>query len=466
MKVKSERSSYSKEDQAENKAVMSQPSKGSFEPKPLQQTELLANLPGAVIWELLSYLDTESIISLAGVNTILRQLVMARFHLTMSLPFSSTFSNHLQKNPYSHIKPLLRLRISHLTPDFIRKELMLQAPPVQQLAITKQLLLLNLSSLTHLCLHLEHTETEDTNNYRLAFLAMMQTTGILKQLDKLHMMVHQSFLQHLLPENFGQHLMRDGLRVTKLILTISGEQSSRDIVVTADEYKRGLENFVSLVRASKLVLNISKEPAATKKIKKVLTNNHVEYFELVAPCTFQASLKMSAVREVKVSTPGHGCNLPSHLLGKCVLDWRMVRDGCPALKVIGGVNVKEFKEIRRRKNKGEKVKKTSRTIKVGKHIRRLRFVHAINVNKLCISYFRCGSCEGCKKANCGQCRNCKDMKVFGGKGTRAQACEGRKCLRMLGGSGKDKKQGRKAESQELPKIPVVKWTKFILCTIK
>jgi len=449
MKVKS------KEDRVENDAVITQGnkshSKESTELKPSHPTEHLSNLPGAVIWELLTYLDTDSIISLAGVNTVLRQLVMARFHLTMSLPFSSTFSNHLQKNPYLHIKPLLRLRISHLTPDFIRKELMLQAPPVQQLAISKQLLLLNLSSLTHLCLHLEHTETEDTNNYRLAFLAMMQGTGLLRQLDKLHMMVHQSFLQHLLPENFGQHLMSDGLKVTKLILTISGEQSSRDIVVTADEYRRGLENFVSLVRAIKLVLNISKEPAATKKIKKVLTNSHVEYFELVAPCTFQASLKMSAVKEVKVSTPGHGCNLPSHLLGKCVLDWRMVRDGCPALQVIGGVKVKEFKEIRRRKIKGEKVKKaSSRTIKVGKHVRRLR----------------CGSCEGCRRANCGQCRNCKDMKVFGGRGTRAQACEGRKCMRMVGGSGKDKKLGSKAESQALPKIPVVKWTKFILCTIK
>ena len=62
------------------------------------------------------------------------------------------------------------------------------------------------------------------------------------------------------------------------------------------------------------------------------------------------------------------------------------------------------------------------------------------------------------------------MRCFGGRGTRAQACEERKCLGMDGGSGKDMKQGKdwdpKKPIQELPKIPVVNWTKFILCTIK
>lgn len=455
MKVKSERI-YSQEEclksisNNENTQVKSE-IKGSPAEATLPPTDFLSKLPAAVIWELICYLDTDSKVALAGVNTVLRELVTVRFHMTLSLPFSSAFSNHLQKNPYSHIKPVLRLRVSHLTPDFIRKELMLQAPPVQQLPITKQLLLLNLSTLTHLCLHLEHTETEDTNNYRLAFLAMIQSIGLLRQLHKLHLMVHQSFLQHLLPENFGHHLMKDGLSVNILILTISGEQSSRDIVVTAEEYRKGLEFFVSLVRSPKLVLNISKEPASTKKTKKILTNEYVECFELVAPCTFQAELKMRVVKELKVSTPGHGCSLPSHLLGKCVLDWRMIRDGCPVLRVIGGLKVKEFKDIRSRRKKEEKVKKASnRTIKVGKHVRRLR----------------CNTCEGCRRPNCGQCRNCKDMKVFGGKGTRAQACEGRKCYRMVGGSVKDRKQGRKYEPQALPRIPVVKWTKFILCTIK
>jgi len=420
-------------------------------------TDLLSKLPDTVLWELLFYLDTDSIVALAGVNTILRKLVMTRFHLTTTLPFSTAFANHLQKNPYSHLKPVLRLRVSHLTPDFIRKELMQQSLPVQQVSISKQLFLLNLSTLTELCLHLEHTENEDTNNYRLAFLAMLQSTGVLRQLAKLHMMVHQSFLQHLLAENFGLHLMRDGLSVRKLILTVSGEQSSRDITVTAEEYRQGLENFVSLVRASDFVLNISKEPPASKKIKKVLINEFVECFALVAPCDFQAELKMRKVKEVKVSTPGQNCSLPSHLLGKCVLDWRMVRDGCPALQVIGGVKVKEFKEIRARRKKDERMTRKPRgrakTIKVGKHIRRLR----------------CGDCEGCRRSNCGRCRNCRDMKCFGGKGTRAQACEGRKCLKMEG-SGKDGKHGRnsdhKASSKDFPKIPVVNWTKFILCTIK
>jgi len=431
----------------------------SSSPSPLftNNSDFLSKLPSGVVWQLLYYLDTDSVVSLAGVNNILRQLVMSRFHLTMALPISTAFANHLQKNPYSHNKPVLRLRISHLTPDYIRKDLVLQTLPVQQLAISKQLLLLNLSTLTDLCLHLEQTENEDTNNYRLAFLALLQSTGLLRQLTKLHIMMHQSFLQHLLPDNFGVHLMKDGLSVDMLVITVSGEQSTKDINVTADEYGKGLENFVSLVKSRKFVLNICKEPS-TKKIVKILTNDYVECFELVAPCNFLAELKMSQVKKVLVSTPGQNCSSATHQLGKCVLDWRMVRDGCPGLKIFGGVGVKQFKEMRaRRKKEKEHMRKASsrtKIIKVGKHKRRLR----------------CGECEGCKRANCGACRNCKDMRCFGGRGTRAQACEGRKCLGMMGGKGKDRKHGKdsgtKGPSQELPKIPVVNWTKFILCTIK
>jgi len=93
----------------------------------------------------------------------------------------------------------------------------------------------------------------------------------------------------------------------------------------------------------------------------------------------------------------------------------------PVLQVIEGVKVKEFKEIGVKRKRDERMTRNPRgrakTIKVGKHIRR-----------------RCGDCEGCRRPNCGRCRNCWDMKCFGGKGTRAQACEGRKCLKM-GGSG-------------------------------
>merc|ERR1712142_1126496 len=40
---------------------------------------------------------------------------------------------------------------------------------------------------------------------------------------------------------------------------------------------------------------------------------------------------------------------------------------------------------------------------------------------------RCGECSGCVTENCGVCVNCKDMKKFGGKGTKKQACIHRKC---------------------------------------
>ena len=88
-----------------------------------------------------------------------------------------------------------------------------------------------------------------------------------------------------------------------------------------------------------------------KKIKKNLIKDYVECFELVALCNFQAELKLLKVREISISTPGQNCTLPSHQLGKCVLDWRMVREGCPDLQIFGGVGVKEFKEIRANRKK-------------------------------------------------------------------------------------------------------------------
>ena len=81
----------------------------------VNSTVTLSQLPSCVIWQLLCFLDTDSIVSLAGVNTTLRQLVMSRFSLSVSVPFTSSFSSHLLANPYSHNKPVLRMRISKLT---------------------------------------------------------------------------------------------------------------------------------------------------------------------------------------------------------------------------------------------------------------------------------------------------------------------------------------------------------------
>eukprot|EP00092_Neocalanus_flemingeri_P000276 GFUD01000296.1.p1 GENE.GFUD01000296.1~~GFUD01000296.1.p1 ORF type:complete len:452 (-),score=130.40 GFUD01000296.1:42-1397(-) len=424
---------------------------------PFVPTDILSQLPSCVVWQLLSYLDTDSIVSLAGVNTTLRQLVIARFNLTMTLPITPSFANYLKQNPYSHNKSVLRLRISHLTPDYIKQDKMDHSSHVQQLPISKQLLLINLSSLTTLCLHLEQTDNVDISSYRLAFLALLQSTGVFKQLTKLHLTTFKSFLLNLLPENFGSNFMKDALSVDKLVITLSGEQSTKEKEENTEDYRKGLENFVSMVKARKFVLNIGNEPS-NKKIVKILSNDYIQCFELVAPCNFQPKLKMSRVRELNMSTTGQNCPVQpaSHQLGKCVLDWRMVRDGCPRLKVFGGVNVKEFKEMRVKKKKEQEFMKKvrARTVRVGKHKRRLR----------------CGECEGCKKSNCGKCRNCKDMKMFGGKGTGRQACEGRKCQGMAGGKVEVKKQSqdtaREGLAKDIPKVPVVNWTKFILCSIK
>lgn len=41
--------------------------------------------------------------------------------------------------------------------------------------------------------------------------------------------------------------------------------------------------------------------------------------------------------------------------------------------------------------------------------------------------WRCKSCQACLRPDCGKCVACKDMRKFGGKGTKAKACESRAC---------------------------------------
>jgi len=40
---------------------------------------------------------------------------------------------------------------------------------------------------------------------------------------------------------------------------------------------------------------------------------------------------------------------------------------------------------------------------------------------------RCGICSGCRAKECGNCSACKDKPKFGGKGTRRQCCQQRRC---------------------------------------
>ena len=410
----------------------------------------LSQLPACVIWQLLSYIDTDTTVSLAGVNTSLRYLVIARLKLAVSLPFTTSFSNHLKQDPYSHNKPVLRMRISHLSPDYIRLDRMLHSNSVHHLPISRQLFLLNLTSLTDLCLHLEQTKFGDIHNYRLAFLALLQSTGVLKQLRKLHLTVHHTFLLNLLPGNFGSRLMKDALSVDHLVISLMEQRAN--IKEDTSEYKQGLENFVSLVKSTKFALNIFTEPADTT-IEKILTNDYIEDFKLTAPCQFRAQLKMSQVRQMEVSTSKDRCPLfqTGHQTGKCVLDRDVVAKGCPKLQVFAGVKVEEFDKIEARKRKESLKIEKARTGKGGGQKRRLR----------------CGDCEGCSRPNCGNCKNCKDMRSFGGKGRLKQVCETRKCEELAGGSQEQDADlgGSDQETQELPPIPVAIWEKFILCTI-
>jgi hypothetical protein len=54
---------------------------------------------------------------------------------------------------------------------------------------------------------------------------------------------------------------------------------------------------------------------------------------------------------------------------------------------------------------------------------------------------RCNACAGCRAVDCGQCRTCRNSTRFGGPGTLRQACEHRRCSRMVARPPKIAKHG-------------------------
>jgi len=408
----------------------------------LKKGNFIYRLPSVVMSQLLCYLDTNSLVSLSQVSKKIKKFVTKCFHLSLDLPFTTSFARKIQKNAYIYLKPVLRLKIGHLAPDFIRKNLMLHTLPIQQVPISKQLMLLNLDSLTHICLNLDITENEHTNKYREGFLGMLQSTGALKSLRLLHLVMHQSFLQHFLPENHGRRLMMDGFWADTLVLAVTGVNSSSDDI--CEGFSNGLRSFIKQVRALKFKLYMCNKQWNEKTTLK-FENDFIEYFEIVAPCSFKAEISFSLLKSFVVSTSEITCLKNKHILGKCVIDWRMVRDGCPALETFGGIDLVEFKKIRLKSLRNETTNKT-RITKKSKNKRRLR----------------CGNCKGCQKDNCGKCLNCKDMKRFGGKGTRAQACEERKCISMEGLKNKELYES----SGDVLTLNVVNAAKLRNCTFR
>jgi hypothetical protein len=48
---------------------------------------------------------------------------------------------------------------------------------------------------------------------------------------------------------------------------------------------------------------------------------------------------------------------------------------------------------------------------------------------------RCGECAACLRQDCGSCVHCLDMKKFGGRGIKKQACAHRKCEKIHSEAG-------------------------------
>ena len=185
----------------------------------------LGQLPPCVLWQLLHYLDTNGIVALAGVNTNLRNMVMAVYNLSVNIPFTTKYANYLQKNPYDHNKPVLRLKINNICPDFIRLDKSLQFNSAQHIPVSHQVLLINMSTLTQVCLSLEQTAFKSIEVYRMAFLGMLQSIGLFKKLSKLHLTISQSALLILEPQQLGMRIVKDALKVDHLVITVMKDQN-------------------------------------------------------------------------------------------------------------------------------------------------------------------------------------------------------------------------------------------------
>jgi len=372
----------------------------------------LNELPSSIIWHLLQYLDTDSILALAGTNTNLRGIIVAKYNLSVSIPFTNEYYNRLVENPYSHNKPVLRIRISKLCPDFQKQDKDVQPNTILNLRASQQLLLTNMSNLTQACLQLEQTEFTDIAAYRVAYLGMLQSVGLFKKLSKLHLTLSQLSLLNFEPGSFGTRIVKDALMVKHLVITITKSDSFKDKFFKNRDsriFTSALQNFISSIKSKSLVLNIGSIPCSRASEVLDLTNNNVEEFKLIAPCLFKSKLTMENLKVLNIATSDQICTIDKfggHLVGKCVLNSSSSIDGCIGLEKFAGVKFRELKELE------------ALTTKLPKS------------NNL-FKKRRCGECENCKNENCGKCRNCRDMKQFGGENRLRQACERRRCEAML-----------------------------------
>ena len=119
--------------------------------------------------------------------------------------------NRLLENTYSHNKPVLRIRISKLCPDFQKQVKDVQSNTILNLRRSHPLLLMNISNLTRACLHLEQTEFTDVAAYRVAYLSMLQSVGLFKKLSKLHLTLSQLSHLNFDPGNYGTRIVKDAL---------------------------------------------------------------------------------------------------------------------------------------------------------------------------------------------------------------------------------------------------------------
>jgi len=393
----------------------------------------LNELPSGIIWELLQFLDTDSIVALAGTDTTLRGLIVAKYNLSVSIPFTLGYYNHLLDNPYSHNKPVLRMRISRLRPDFIRQDKEVQPSTIVNLHASQQLLLTNLSNLTHVCLHLEQTEVDCIAAYRVAYLGMLQSIGLFKKLSKLHLTLSQLSFLDFEPGTFGTRIVKDALLVKHLVITIIKNHSSKDKNRDSRIFTTALQKFISSVKSKSLVLDIGRISCSKESEVLDLTNNNVEEFKLIAPCLFKSKLTMENLKVLNIATNDQKCTLDKfgHRVGRCVLNSSSIIDGCPCLEKFAGVEIRELKEL-----------------------------ESLITNMPKSSLFkkrRCGECESCKNENCGKCRNCRDMKQFGGENRLRQACEMRRCEAML--------INKNSDAERLPVMKVQPWKTSISCTI-
>jgi len=304
----------------------------------------LVQMPALVLRRITHFLDVTSLENLAAACDFFHKLVSARGVTTLNIPFSNKFIAELNAVKTYHKKEVFRLRSLKEDDTCVPDD---EAVFVEYM-ISSQLALVNLKKLREVQLMPSTLEAqgqvERATNSRLAVFVDFDRI-LMRRLDQLGCLTNLTRLEVLVDKQC--HLEEHMSHLTNLIKLGLTVTSLKAISTTDFEtFLCRLESLVTSCRASELTIRVVAE--RKRKYVKVFSNDFVKKLTVIAPCDFNAHLKMSQLEEVSVDYPSpNQCNFfrspvgdrGIHRSGVCCVSLASVFQRCPNIASFAGVKI-------------------------------------------------------------------------------------------------------------------------------